>query len=178
MADLHKISGKRLKEKLFPLAKKLAKMPKDAEYAIVVFEDGYISPIISQKYYAGALVPVKDFQHGYAIAVLHTHPLPRVTPSLADLRLLIIMSMYNIPTYLGTIYKENDKVIFTLYIANRSINTSEARLILNKSYIYEIIHRRYGFKEEISEKQLREQHRFLQKFGISIERYFMENETS
>jgi len=160
-----------LKEVILSKARQLANLPKDAEYAIVIFEDGYVTPIITQGYFASTMVPFKTPDHGYARAVIHTHPLPRLSPSVADLRLLFILSMYGAPAYLATVYRDERKVIVTLYIARRKIAPSEAEVALRKAYTYELAHAYLGFKEGLSEKQLREQHRSLQRIGVSVERY-------
>ena len=165
------INNSDLKRKIFTLAKNLAKMPKDAEYAIIVYEDGHVSPIITQKLFSGAIIPFRHNFHGIAIAVLHTHPVPRSAPSIADLNLLFNMSMYNTPAYLGTIYRSGDEAVLTLYIANKRIDPFIGRKILSESYIYEILNVRGGFRESFSDKQIYEQHKLFQKYGITIERY-------
>ena len=165
------IIGGDLKVKLFSLAKKLGGMPRDAEYAIVVYEDGHISPIISQRMFSGAMIPFSVAGHGVAVAVLHTHPVPRTAPSLTDLNILFNMAIYNVPVYLGTIHRGEDEITLTLYIARRPINPEEARKVLRESYIYELLNVREGFKKEVSDKQIYEQHKMLQKLNISIERY-------
>ncbi len=166
-----RIPGGGFKRKLISLARDLARKPRDVEHAIVVFEDGWVSPIISQGLKYGTFIPLRNSIHGYAIAVLHTHPVPRTAPSIADLNLLFSMSMFNTPVYLGTIYRGDDEVTLTLYIANRRINPVEARAILSESYVYEVLNIEGGFKEDLSDKQIYEQQILLQKFGISIERY-------
>ncbi|MCS7364868.1 MAG: hypothetical protein NDF54_05460 [archaeon GB-1867-035] len=165
------INSRDLKFKLFSLAKKLAGMPKDAEYAIIVYEDGYVSPIISQGLFSGAIIPFRHVDHGFAVAVLHTHPVPRTAPSIADLNLLFNMSRHNTPAYLGTIYRSGSEVVLTLYIANRSVSPMEASLVLNESRVYEFLNVRGGFRESLSDKQIYEQHRLLQRLNISVERY-------
>lgn len=165
------IRDRELKAKLLSLAKKLAEMPKDAEYAIVVYEDGYISPILTQRLFGGAIIPFRDANHGFAVAVLHTHPVPRTAPSLSDLNLLFNMSMHNAPVYLGTIYKSENEMILTLYIANKRVDPVEATSILNRSRIYEFLNVEGGFREKFSDKQIYEQHKMLQRLGVSVERY-------
>ena len=72
-----RIPGGGFKRKLISLARDLARKPRDVEHAIVVFEDGWVSPIISQGLKYGTFIPLRNSIHGYAIAVLHTHPVPR-----------------------------------------------------------------------------------------------------
>ncbi|RLF14599.1 MAG: hypothetical protein DRJ66_05755 [Thermoprotei archaeon] len=162
-----------LRGRLLNLAKELARLPKDSEYSLVIFEDGYATPIITQGRFAETVVPIKDLEHGHAIAILHTHPLPRIAPSLADLRSLLIMSTYNVPSYLGTVYRKDDKIIVTLYIAKRKISLGEVEHILRSAYVYELLHAYRGFREDISEKQLHEQHLLLRNIGIVVERYII-----
>lgn len=165
------VSSGDLKFKLFSLAKKLAGMPKDAEYAVIVYEDGHVSPIISQGLFSGAIIPFRHVDHGFAVAVLHTHPIPRTAPSIADLILLFNMSRYNTPAYLGTVYRGGGEVVLTLYVANRSVSPVEASLVLNKSRVYEFLNVKGGFREGFSDKQIYEQHRLLQRLNVSVERY-------
>lgn len=163
--DLHRV--------ILDLARKLAELPKDSEYSIVIFEDGYVTPIISQKDFTKTIVPIMDREHGHAIAILHTHPLPRFAPSLADLRSLLMMSVYNVPSYLVTVYREDGRAVVTLYIAKNKIDLDQAEYILRSSYVYELLHAYRGFSNELSEKQLHEQYTFLRDLGIVVERYIL-----
>jgi len=164
-----KYRSSEIKVKVLEVARKLAKMPKDSEYAVVIFEDGYITPVMTQHFRARAIVPLRSHKHGFTVAIAHTHPLPRTTPSLADLRALFAMAIHNTPVYLATVYRGKDEITITLYTATRRIDPAEIRSILQDAYVYEVLHVYRGSR--ISEKQVREQHIALQKYGIKIERY-------
>jgi len=159
----------KVKAKVLEVARRLGDLPKDSEYAVVIFEDGYTTPVMTQHLVERTIVPLHSPKHGFTIAIIHTHPLPRTTPSLADLRALFAMAVHNTPVYLATVYRSKDEITITLYIATEKVSLPEMGAILQRAQIYESLHIHHGFK--VSEKQVREQHRNLQRYGIKVERY-------
>ncbi len=160
-----------VKSVILRVARELARKPADVERAVVIFEDGYVTPEITQHLRSRTLVPFRSQEHGLAVAIVHTHPLPRSAPSLADLWALCIMSTNRTPAYLATVYSSGEGSVVTIYIAKRRLHPQEIREIIRKSYLYELLNVRFRFAPEISEKQIREQHRILQEHGIVVERY-------
>ncbi|RLF19379.1 MAG: hypothetical protein DRN15_01950 [Thermoprotei archaeon] len=150
-------------DRLYRLVQTIARYPKDKEYALVLFEDGYISSHLYNTQEL-AVIPVYNRVHGRAIAVVHTHPIPRTAPSIADLKTLAIMSRYGTPAHLVTVFSYKDRVKVTVYTAKRRIDPEELKEIMMLSSHYEHI-------PLLSDKQVREQAYKLRKYGIVVERY-------
>jgi len=158
-----------VKERILKLARKVARSPKEREHAVVVFEDG--SEAWVRGSWRATAIPLYSPAHGRAIAVIHTHPVPRETPSLADLRTLITMSRMRAPAYLATVYRVDGEALVTLYTATRALSPHEAEAVLLGALEYERLHLETGFNRLASEKQAREQHELLKFVGITVERY-------
>lgn len=139
------------------------------EYAIVIYEDG------SRAVFRGAAMEVPiplTGPHGRAVAVIHTHPVPRTAPSLPDLAVLVSMTRLGIiPAYLAIVYFSNKRATVTLYTATRPIPREAEKIIAGQALKYEKLNYISAFSPSISEKQLREQHAMLSRLGISVERY-------
>ncbi len=159
-----------MKDIILESARELASMASEREeYAMVIYEDG------SRAVFKGAamevLIPLAG-QHGRAVAVIHTHPVPRTAPSLQDLAVLVSMTRLGIvPAYLATAYFSSGKVTVTLYTATRPIPRGAEKVIADQALKYEELNYINAFSPSTSEKQLREQHALLSRLGISVERY-------
>jgi len=158
-----------VKDRILELARRLAKAPKTAEYAVVVFEDG--SEVWVRGSPLGAAVPIYAKARGRAVAIVHTHPVPRTTPSLADLQALLRIALLGAPAYMATVYRANGEAVVTLYTANTRITPEAASYILRESAEYERLQVQSSFSPAASEKQAREQHVMLRQYGITVERY-------
>lgn len=159
-----------MKDRILESSRELASMAVDEEeYAVVIYEDG------AWVLFSGASMEVQIpliGPHGRAVAVIHTHPVPRTAPSLPDLAVLISMTRLGvIPAYLATVYASNGKATVTLYTATRPLPHGVEKIIAAQALKYEKLNYVNAFSPSISEKQLREQHALLSKLGISVERY-------
>lgn len=160
-----------IKRDVLAKVKELTRMPKDAEYAVVIFEDGYATPVITQKMFHGAVIPFMLPGHGVARAVIHTHPVPRFAPSIADLKVLLAMAEYRTPAYLATVYSEGEEAVATIYTAKERVPGLEAAKVLEGFLKYEDANILLDFKESLSHKQAWEQHAVLERLGITVEKY-------
>lgn len=155
--------------KLIELAKELASLRDGVEHAAVVYEDGFIIHLKGST--LGVGIPLLT-NHGRAVTVVHTHPVPRTAPSLPDLKVLLLMAQLGVPSpKLATVFSDGREATISVYTM-RSLPPPELLPLLERhAYSYELLNAESGFDPSISEKQLREQHILLSKLGISVERY-------
>ena len=154
---------------LIELAKGLARVRDSAEHAIVVYEDGFALHLRGSS--LGVGIPLVS-NHGKAVAVVHTHPVPRTAPSLPDLRVLFSMGVLGVQNpKLVTIYSDGGEATVSIYTLRSLPPPDLVPLIEEQALKYEQLSARTDFDPSISEKQLREQHAILSRLGISVERY-------
>jgi len=155
--------------KLVELAKGLASLRDAVEHAIVVYEDGYALHLRGGQ--LGVTIPLVT-NHGRAVAVIHTHPVPRSAPSLADLRVLVAMAQLGVrEPKLLTVHAEGGEATISVYTLRRPLPPELWLQLERDALSYELLNVESRFSPEVSEKQLREQHALLSRLSLSIERY-------
>ena len=154
---------------LLELARELAGLRDRAEHAAVVYEDGSVLHLRGTPFGVG--IPLVS-DHGRAVAVVHTHPVPRTAPSLPDLQVLISMARLGVPSpKLATVYSDGVEATVSVYTLRGPPPPELLRLIEEKAMEYEALSVESRFDSSVSEKQLREQAAVLGRLGISVERY-------
>lgn len=154
---------------LLELAKGLASIQDSVEHAVVVYEDGFALHLRGSP--LGVGIPLVS-DHGRAVAVVHTHPVPRTAPSLPDLKVLFSMAQLGVPNpRLVTVYSDGAEATVSVYTLRFLPPPDLLPMIEEQALRYELLSVKSRFDPSISEKQLREQHAILSRLGISIERY-------
>lgn len=150
-------------------ARTLASEADTVENAVVLYEDGHALRLKGSRY--GVAIPLVT-NHGRAVAVIHTHPVPRTSPSLPDLRVLFSMAKLGVPSpKLVTVYSEGNTALVTVYTARAPLPPDIEELLTKHALDYEFMNIQSGFDPKVSEKQVREQHALLSRLGVSVERY-------
>lgn len=154
---------------ILELAKDLASLNEPFEHAVVIYEDGFKLHLRGSP--LGVGIPLVT-DHGRAVAVVHTHPVPRTAPSLPDLQVLLSMARLGVKNpRLATVYSDGREVTVTVYTLRSPPPEELLPLLERQALSYEVLNVESQFDPAISEKQLREQHALLSKHGISVERY-------
>ena len=156
-----------MKRRILSAARRLAALKRKGEAAIVIFEDGHEELLVGTE--LSVPVPLTGI-HGRAKAIVHTHPVPRTAPSLADLYTLIVMARLGVPSYMATVYSTGKTATITIYTATKPLFGLE-QTILKKAARYEKLNMETIFDPGISNKQVVEQHAMLAKLGVTVERY-------
>jgi len=154
---------------IIELAKGLAGINEPFEHAIIVYEDGYLLHLRGST--LGVGIPLVT-DHGRAVAIVHSHPVPRTAPSLPDLRVLLSMKQLGVENpKLATVYSDGREATVTVYTLRSTPPPHLIPLLEQHALEYERLNVESRFDPAISEKQLREQHALLSRLGLSIERY-------
>jgi len=155
---------------IIKIARRLAEEPSPVERAVVVYEDG--STIELAGSLGGVNIPLVVAGRGRAVAVIHTHPVPRTAPSLPDLQVLFAMARLGVEQpRMVTVYSSAEGVVVTVYTLKGPLPPGAEELVARQALSYERLNLDAGFDPRVSEKQLREQHALLSRLGVSVERY-------
>lgn len=156
-------------EKILEIARRLAAQPSEVEQAVVVYEDGFELALKGSPF--GVPIPLVT-EHGRAVAVIHTHPVPRTAPSLPDLQVLLRMARLGVnEPAVATVYSGGGEAVVTVYRVRSPPPPGSEELLLRHAIGYEHLSAESGFDPRVSEKQVREQHALLSRLGIVVERY-------
>ncbi len=162
---------------IFEIARRLAREPSPVERAVVLYEDGSALELSGSP--TGVSIPLVAAGHGRAVAVVHTHPVPRSAPSLPDLQVLFAMARLGVERpRMVTVYSGAGGVVVTVYTLKSPPPPGAEELVARHALSYERLSVDTGFDPRVSEKQLREQHALLSRLGISVERYRLPPERS
>lgn len=154
---------------ILEVAKDLASIREPYEHAVVVYEDGFKVHLRGSM--LGVSIPLLT-DHGRAVAIVHTHPVPRTAPSLPDLMVLISMARLGVKEpKLATVYSEYREATVTVYTLRSTPPPDLIPLLERHALNYEQLNVESRFDSAVSEKQLREQHAFLSRLGLSVARY-------
>ncbi len=162
--------GMTVESLIFKIARHLAAGPSPVERAVVLYEDGSALEVAGSP--TGVSIPLMVAGRGRAIAVIHTHPVPRVAPSLPDLQVLFAMARLGVEQpRMVTVYSGEGGVVITVYTLKGPLPPGAEELAARQALSYERLNLDARFDPRVSEKQLREQHALLSRLGISVERY-------